>query len=113
MLTKPTRPLMPYPRSRRPPSFQFAPCHSHMCPQLGIKISTHFIIAHLRLTLLGHPLPCLSHLILDLLLTLAVIHPTVVAAIVDVHPTVVAASIVIAPHCNTVLVIKLLIVECK
>jgi hypothetical protein len=30
-------------------------------PQLGIKISKQFIIAHLRLTFLGHPLPCLPH----------------------------------------------------
>jgi hypothetical protein len=37
----------------------------------------------------------------------------VIATIVDVHPTVVAASIVVPPHCNIVLVIKLLIVECK
>jgi hypothetical protein len=80
-------------------------------PQMGIKISTQFIIAHLRLTFLCHPLPCLPHLLLDLLLTLIV---TVVAAIVAIQPTVmIAASVVFPPLCNIVLVIKLLIVECK
>jgi hypothetical protein len=80
---------------------------------LGIKISSQFIIAHLRLKFLGHPLPCLPHLPLDLLLTLVVVQPTVVAAIVDIYPTVIAASIAVPLRCNILLVIKLLIVECK
>ena len=37
------------------------------------------------------PLPCLPNVLLDLLLTLVVIHPTVV------HPTVVAVSVVVPP----------------
>ena len=82
-------------------------------PQSGIKISTQFIIAHLRLMFFGHPLPSLLHLLLNLLLTLVVVHPTVVAAIVVVHPMVVAASIVVPPRCNIVLVCMLLIAECK
>ena len=79
---------------------------------MGIEISSQFIIAHLRLTFLGHPLPCLPHLLLDLLLLTLVI--TVIAAIVVIQPTVmIAASVVVPPLCNIVLVIKLLIVECK
>jgi len=78
---------------------------------MGIKISTQFIIAHLRLTFLGHPLSCLPHLLLDLLLTLII---TVVTAIIVIQPTVmIAASVVVPPLCNVVLVIKLLIIECK
>jgi hypothetical protein len=37
----------------------------------------------------------------------------VIAAIVVVRPTVVAASVVVPLRCNIVLIIKLLIVECK
>jgi hypothetical protein len=37
----------------------------------------------------------------------------VIATIADIHPTVVATSVVVPPHCNIVLVIKLLIVKCK
>jgi hypothetical protein len=66
-----------------------------------------FIITHLS------PLPCLPHLLLNLLLTLVIIQPMVIATIADIHPTVVATSVVVPPHCNIVLVIKLLIVKCK
>ena len=59
---------------------------------------------------LSHASP---HLLLDLLLTLVVVHPTVVAAIVVVHPTVVAASVVVPPRCNVVLVCMLLAAECS